>query len=229
MNVIESLSSKGVIKLSVFNDDRTEYKITLNDPYKEMSRRLAFALPLQNSHRLFIASQSSRADVLPAGEVVKQMETVVIKTKNDNSIYWSRGTNECGDYVCMYNNLNCINHPPGTSGTRMPVVGARHRVNGVETVYYGCSAMWASKNPTWETTIDGVRMPMEFYVDDPSKQSGSQYLSTIYWKHVVLTDANGEALVEFYTGDITGRFRVVVQGVTDTDVFYGDHSFEVQK
>jgi len=32
----------------------------------------------------------------------------------------------------------------------------------------------------------------------------------------------------FYTGDITGRFRVVVQGVTSRDVVYAEHFFEVK-
>jgi uncharacterized protein YfaS (alpha-2-macroglobulin family) len=72
---------------------------------------------------------------------------------------------------------------------------------------------------------------MEFYVEDLSKKevSGPQYLSTIFWKHAIVTDEKGEASVEFYTGDITGRFRIVVQGITDNDVIYGDRFFEVEK
>jgi hypothetical protein len=227
---IENLSSNGVIKLSVFNEDKLDYRVTVIDPYKDMNKRLGAALSFETD-RFFISSQTSRSNVLPAGEVAKQMATVVIKTQKDNSIYWSSGANECGDYVCMFNILNCLNHPPGTSGTHAPVVGGFYMVNGVRTSYYGCSELWKGKNKSYEAIIDGIRTPMEFYVEDLSKKevSGPQYLSTIFWKHAIVTDEKGEASVEFYTGDITGRFRIVVQGITDNDVIYGDRFFEVEK
>ena len=159
------------------------------------------------------------------------MATVVVKAKKDNSIYWARGANECGDYVCQYNILNCMNHPPGTYGTHAPVVGSRYVVNGSQTIYYGCSELWKGKNKDYETTLDGLRMPVEFYVDDLSKKAASdpQYLSTIYWSHAMVTDSKGEASVEFFTGDIAGRFKVVLQGITETDVIYGEQFFEVVK
>jgi hypothetical protein len=230
MDMIEDLSLKGVIKLAVLNEDKLLYKIILNDPYKDMNRMLASHVQLENT-RLFIASHSSRADLLPAGEVVRKMAAVIIKARKDNSIYWSKGANVCGDYVCMYNVLNCINHPPGTNGTHAPVVGGRYRVFGGETTYNGCSELWKGKNKDYETTVDGIRTPMEFYVDDLSKKelSDPQYLSTIYWNHAVVTDGNGEASLEFYTGDIAGRFRIVLQGVTNNDVLYGEQFFEVVK
>jgi hypothetical protein len=228
MNMIENLSSKGVIKLAVLNEDKHLYKIVLNDPYKALNSKLASLLQLENN-RLFTASQSSRADVLPSGEVAKKMAVVVIKTKKDNSIYWSKGANVCGDYGCLYKLLNCLNHPPGTNGTHAPIVGGRYMVFGRETIYYGCSELWKGKNKDYEVTIDGIRVPMEFYVDDLSKKelSDPQYLSTIYWNHAVVTDSNGEASMEFYTGDIVGRFRIVLQGITENDVVYGEQFFEV--
>jgi hypothetical protein len=228
MDMIENLSLNGVIKLAVLSEDKLLYKIVLNYPYKNLNSKLASRLQLENN-RLFIASQSSRADVLPSGEVAKKMAAVVIKTKKDNSIYWSKGANVCGDYVCMYNILNCLNHPPGTSGTHAPIVGGRYMVFGRETIYYGCSELWRGKNKDYETTIDGIGAPMEFYVDDLSKKelSDPQYLSTIYWNHAIVTDSNGEASMEFYTGDIVGRFRIVLQGITENDVVYGEEFFEV--
>lgn len=230
MEMIQRLSSKGVIKLAVLNEDKLLYKIALNDPYKDMNKKLASRVQVENN-RLFIASQSTKASVLSSDEVAKKMVAVVIKTTKDNSIYWSKGANVCGDYVCMFNVLNCQNHPPSTNGTHAPVVGERYLVDGRETTYYGCSELWKGKNKDYEVTIDGLRTPMEFYVEDLSKKelSDPQYLSTIYWSHAILTDSNGKASVEFYTGDIVGRFRVVLQGITDNDVIYGDQFFEVAK
>ncbi len=229
MEIIEKLSLQGVIKLTVFNEDKLEYKITLNDPYKEMGKKLSSSIALENN-RLFMSSQSSTASLLPPGEVAKQMATVVVAAKKDNSIYWTRGTNECGDWVCVNNVLNCMNHPPSNVGTKLPVLGAIYTINGRNSITYsGCTKMWEKLNPSFEATIDGLRSPKDFYVEDLTKVSGDQFLSTLYWKHAVLTDDKGEASLEFYTGDITGRFRIVVQGLTDDDVLYGDHFFEVQK
>jgi uncharacterized protein YfaS (alpha-2-macroglobulin family) len=79
--------------------------------------------------------------------------------------------------------------------------------------------------------MGGIYSQKEFYVVDLSKTEASdpQYLSTIYWNHSLLTDDNGEAKVTFYTSDITGKFRIVIQGITSSNVVYGEHSFEVRK
>ena len=37
-----------------------------------------------------------------------------------------------------------------------------------------------------------------------------------------------ETNLSFYTSDITGKFRIVVQGITSNDVIYGEHFFEVK-
>jgi hypothetical protein len=54
------------------------------------------------------------------------------------------------------------------------------------------------------------------------------FFSTIYWNYGLILNGNKEANLEFYTSDITGKFRVVVQGITNNDVIYGEHYFDVK-
>ena len=55
-----------------------------------------------------------------------------------------------------------------------------------------------------------------------------QFLSTLFWKPGVVPDENGETEFSFFTGDITGKFRIVAQGIGVKDVIYGESSFIVK-
>lgn len=37
-----------------------------------------------------------------------------------------------------------------------------------------------------------------------------------------------ETEFSFYTGDITGVFKIIIQGITDNDVVYSENKFEVK-
>ena len=53
------------------------------------------------------------------------------------------------------------------------------------------------------------------------------FVSTLYWNHGVLLNSKDQEFT-FYTGDITGKFRIVVQGMSNTDLIYGQQFFEVK-
>jgi hypothetical protein len=66
---------------------------------------------------------------------------------------------------------------------------------------------------------EGVQTPREFY--EPKYDSKTELSSRIpdfrnllHWAPEVNTDANGNAIVQFYTSDQTGTYKVVVQGMT---------------
>jgi hypothetical protein len=50
----------------------------------------------------------------------------------------------------------------------------------------------------------------------------------LYWNYCALTNANGELELSFYTSDIPGKFRIVVQGIAKELVLYGEQFFEVR-
>jgi hypothetical protein len=213
------------------NDNWPEkFRINVNDPYALMNKNLASYLPFHDfAERNF--SQTSKAFVLQKNEVAKTLETVIIKAKKDKF----RGTNACGDYVCLFDVLNCINHP---NDGYHPVVGNSYRTRSFGQsavsyeVYRGCRALELQLSNGHRFAMEGIYSKKDFYVTDFTKSptSEQQYISTLYWNHAELTDNKGELEINFYTGDITGNFRIVIQGVTsDADVVYGEHFFQVKE
>jgi hypothetical protein len=67
----------------------------------------------------------------------------------------------------------------------------------------------------------------EFYVDAHAEPLEPAFESTLYWNHGLILGRAAKEL-EFYTGDITGKFRIVVQGMSTTDVLYGQYTIEVK-
>lgn len=60
----------------------------------------------------------------------------------------------------------------------------------------------------------------QFYVpkyqrDDPAPEIRSDFRNTIYWNPAVVTDAFGEAVLDFVTSDAIANFRVTVEGLSD--------------
>jgi hypothetical protein len=66
----------------------------------------------------------------------------------------------------------------------------------------------------------GIYAAQEFYPSDYSKISPSQpdNLSTIYWKFLAKVTSNKNAEFPFYTSDISGKFKIIVQGRTGKDI-----------
>jgi hypothetical protein len=217
-------------EITVRSDRQEEYAVAVNDPYAAMNKNLAASLLFPDySPRSF--AQSSQAFVLKKGEVVKTLKTVVVKaTKDDRTYLVQPGTNACGDYVCMNGILNCTNHP---NDRYQPVVGrtygTRYGAGSAVTPmrYDGCLAL---TNSEYKFSMQGIYKQKEFYVTDLTKAdiSDAQYLSTLYWNYSALTNANGELELSFYTSDIAGKFRIVVQGITKDLVLYGEQFFEVR-
>jgi hypothetical protein len=83
---------------------------------------------------------------------------------------------------------------------------------------------------TYILRFNGINGAQEFYPADYSKKlEEKQYLSTLYWKHLVKISSVKDAELSFYTGDITGKFKIVIQGITGNDVTYGETTFNVTK
>ncbi len=65
--------------------------------------------------------------------------------------------------------------------------------------------------------LDGLDTPRIFYsprYDGPAKESKLyDGRATLYWNPSVRTDQNGEATVEFFTGDRKTEMEVIVNGI----------------
>ncbi|HEX8335063.1 MAG TPA: hypothetical protein VF622_20730 [Segetibacter sp.] len=224
------------VQLSVNDKQRDKYSIKVKNAYEELNKKLASTL-LINNYNIKSFRQTTETVVLKKEEGGHKLLDVTVVAKNDNSIYRSKpGPNACGDYVCVNGILNCANHP--FDGTH-PIVGMRYSkrnsFNQTPTtyVYTGCEALNKEKEMEKQSqaALNGFYLAKQFYVPDYSKVDAAdpQYASTLYWNYSILNDEKGEAEVTFYTSDIPGKFRVVIQGITGTNVVYGEHFFEVKK
>ena len=64
----------------------------------------------------------------------------------------------------------------------------------------------------------GYRWPVEFYspqYTDKSQKARPDHRTTLYWNPKVTTDANGHATVRFYASDVSKRYLVTLEGVSN--------------
>jgi hypothetical protein len=214
----------------IVNGHSQDYQIKVNDPYLAYNKALAkqivatrYELPLNQNTQEFVIKGFEHATNLH--------EVKILANKND----FLRGpgpggfnSNACGDYICLNRILNCSNHR-NDPGNRAPAQGEMVHMGGRGLIpYFGCSV-----GPVKEGMLSftGIYTAKTFYGADYSYINPTEpdYISTIFWKHSLIIDPNKEAEISFYTSDITGKFRIVVQGITTGDVVYGEDSFTVKK
>ncbi len=207
--------------LFINGKNNSDYNITVDD---EMLKE---GIRISKSHRneesiLPSALVNNSELVLKANEKIVQLKEVVIKSNKDNQLYG--GPNACGDYVCRYNILNCRNHL-NDSGNHPPEKGKSYIVDGQWIVYNGCSI------PDKKTFLEikGIQEGKEFYVDDYKDPLEPAFFSTLYWNHSIFLKPQEKQQISFYTGDITGKFSIIVQGITQNQVVYAEKHFEVRK
>ena len=164
--------------------------------------------------------KDAEQDQMNAQERGKTLEAVVVHSKEKFHAY---GTNECGDYVCQYNILNCINHPFPFS---KPIVGNTYRTNNAGTVLYqGC------KNGPIVNIDYLIYQAREFYGMDSAlmKQDTEEIMSTIYWKPLLYTNASGKLDYSFFTADLKGAYLLTIQGIAaDGSLIFGQKLLRVQ-
>jgi hypothetical protein len=202
--------------------EETNSQIAIKDPYHELSKMQASILDYP-SYDVGVTEKNTDSLVLKKGERAEALPEVIVKSsKKDN--FFSYQKNECGDYICQYHVLNCPNHPFG--GT-LPVVGNRYKIAyGGEIVYAGCAPQI-----NHHTFIEGIYTAKEFYQIDYTKLNSLEqsYTSTLYWNYSVAIGSDKPQELSFYTSDIPGKFKVIVQGVTTEGVVLGEYIFNVLK
>jgi hypothetical protein len=169
--------------------------------------------PLENNADLFVKSNEKSI----------RLQEVTISGRN-TSDRGTRGRNACGDFVCPFNVFNCTNHY-GDPNITQPIPGKVYKINGVSQPYPGCNVI--GDNIFFKT--EGVHLHKEFYVDDYKDPQEPAYSTTIFWNYGLRINKDKEVSVDFYTTDITGKFRVVVQGLTDKQVVHDEKFFEVKR
>lgn len=199
----------------------SNYTIKINDPYVVMNQKL---VKLFNAENPILPSvlQNNKELLLKSNEKVIRLKEVVIGGR-DNPVVG----NECGDYVCPYHILNCVNHV-NYRGNSLPIVGRTYlKYSGrTETVVYkGC---YVEPDESIFFKIKPIFLEKEFYKNDYKDPQEPAFFSTIYWNYGIFLTGDKETTIDFNASDITGKFRVVVQGILNDDVVFAEHYFEVK-
>jgi hypothetical protein len=208
--------------LSMVTPKYDQYDLKINEPQDELKKYLVQQNFEPIHTRAAILNENTQSITTLAG--IRLKEVVINKTKDDRTDFAKNSfANRCGDYVCRYNILNCPNHG-GDYGNTSPVNGKTYaNGRGGTTVYQGCTEQESKPNIT---ILKGINLPKEFYVADITNKNEPINFATVYWNYQVLV--NGETPISFNTGDLTGQFKIIVQGVTDGGVVYGEKEIRVK-
>ncbi|KQM69482.1 hypothetical protein ASE74_05705 [Pedobacter sp. Leaf216] len=208
--------------LSMATSKYDQYDLKIKEPQDELKKYLMQQNFEPLTTKSAILNEDTQSITSVAGISLK--EVVIKKTRDDRTDFAKNAfANGCGDYVCRYNILNCPNHNGDLENTS-PVKGKAYaNGRGGTTVYQGCTDQQSKPNIT---ILKGINLPKEFYVADINNKNEPINFATVYWNYQLLV--NGEIPITFNTGDLTGQFKIVVQGVTDGGVVYGEKEILVK-
>lgn len=220
------IDDKTDVWLSMNTKNPSIFSIKIDDPFTKIKSQLEQkSLKLKENPSL-LAVQNE--DII-ISQGINLKEVVIVKKKGDfnGSVPSERPkVNPCGDYVCNSNILNCINHF-GDSRNRPPKPNGRYRdQDGNPVSYFGCETKKVDANIA---ILKGIRMPKDFYKYDIRNMDEPINATTIYWNHKMVLSEVDKAEVNFTTGDVTGEFKIVVQGMTNKGPIYAEKIFSVLK
>jgi hypothetical protein len=88
------------------------------------------------------------------------------------------------------------------------------------STYRGDLGGFQPDSKTLMLTYEGLQAEREFYA--PRYETAQERTSTLpdtrnllLWSPRVKTNADGKAYIEFYTSDVSGKFNIVVQGLSN--------------
>ncbi|RNL56122.1 hypothetical protein [Pedobacter jejuensis] len=229
-NLLASDGKKLTIIVSGKNN--AGYTIEINDPHLLLNSNIAKNLASTGFGSIRNATNSID-NQLKGLENAYNLQDVIIKAKNSSgSIYAFKGepgTNDCGDFVDEAGHFNYekatkrYKPKPNTWYVIRTDLSAKGDWFTVKPYYFTtCTELKKSV-----TTIGGIYAERVFYGVN-NNPGEIQYLSTLLWKAGVKTNAEGEAIINFKTGDIADNFKIIVQGISSEDVFSGTTSFSVK-
>lgn len=217
------------IYLFVNSVNRDRFNIQINDGFNDMSQQFSKTAisPLNYANAGELPNNAEL--LINKSERIFRLKEVNIKGQKDENFnffkgFGNMGTNACGDYVCKYNILNCKNHINDAENTQ-PVPGATYK--GSAGPYLECKIFPQTEKSTFKE-FSAIRYPKEFYIDNYKDLTEPAFFSTIYWNYGTILNKEKDTEITFYTSDITGMFKIIVQGATSNDVIYAEKRFEVK-
>lgn len=212
-NLLSSESTKAWLNLG--NKNYLEYQVKINDPQEEIKEYIISKTYIPYTSKSVVLNEINQ-NIKISGINLKE----VIITANNNSML---KTNKCGDYVCRFNILNCENHR-GSIDNTVPVKGQMYVTGLRKFIYQGCVEKTALPNVV---LVDAINLPKEFYIADVTNKNEPINFPTVYWNYQFAI-GNKETPLSFNTGDLTGKFKIIIQGITENGVVYGEKEIVVK-
>lgn len=223
------VSSKKGVSFFMNEGERSNYEFRFQDEYSATLSDLLTRMSIVDSN-VVVNRSDSKALLLRKAEGIHVLnEVTVTSKKGEAGFHPFKGTgsmneNECGDYVCYNQILNCPNHKKDVLN-KAPVVGEKYytRFWPSKTTYFGCKEIKQKSIPS-SVTLKGIYDNTEFYSEDNShsKITDTDNPTTLYWNPGLIIDDEKEVKILINTGKQPGKFRLIIQGRTNDDVIYSE-------
>jgi hypothetical protein len=205
---------------------KQKLNVMMDSSYLNIQNRMS-RVPLPDAIWHTTTIDNSSRDILPDAGRYKQMETVVIQSKNALPRFASK---TCNDWVCQYNILNCDNHPVGS----YPVSGetyfyrAKPGEEAQKVIYVACDRA-DLVGPQPFATIKSLNVAKEFYQTDYTNPANvaPEYLTTLYWNPSI-NFTSSTFRDNFAASDLKGTFVCVVEGFINDEPVHLKYTFEVK-
>lgn len=221
------------VTISIANGNKQDYQIQLYDSLGMALENFISQHPIQQEPRLPALDNPLSTILKTQGSIT--LESVTIKgngrgmSKQPGKI---PGANPCGDYVDEFGYLN-YPKSAGQPGLYQPVAGRQYKRridkddNGHQFVVEAVTYAGCEDKKNVYARFPGIRMEKRFYGPDPSAKDQQQQ-TTLFWRAQHLTDQSGRAVLDFFSGQLKGNFKVTVQGITEDNILYGTSEFDIR-
>lgn len=221
------VNSEKKIRFSVNKDERSMYQFQFLDQYHLLNEKIATEIDVKN-YDLPNRSINSKDLIFKEEASVHVLDEVIVramKKGGDYSYFKGSGTmneNECGDYVCYNNILNCKDHK-NDMRNRAPVVGEKYysKYTSIKLNYFGCKEFKNTDTVSF-SFLKGINDNREFYRTSgfESRVIETDNMTTLYWNPSLFLDSEKEIKLSIPIGTITGKFKIIIQGRTNNDVLF---------
>lgn len=221
------VNSENKIRFLVNKDERSIYQFKFLDQYHLLAKKIAAEIDVRNLD-LPNRSMNSKDLLFKEESSVHVLDEVIVsatKKGGDYSYFKVSGTmneNECGDYVCYNNILNCKDHK-NDMRNRAPVVGEKYysKYTSIKLNYFGCKEL-KNNNTASFSFLKGIYDNREFYKETnfESKVIETDNMTTLYWNPSLFLDSEKEIQLSIPISTIIGKVKIIIQGRTNNDVLF---------
>ena len=198
--------------------NQSNYKIKINDPFDSITETLVKGMKPSALKSMISQEESSIIKGLQNVVALKEVQ-ITANTGAIRGTSGEKGANECGDYVDNNDQYGILNYPGTPLKDRLKPIPGRYYMKrtDLQGSYFKVERVWYSgcltDSERKATAIKGINSGKEYYMATAG-DSDSDYRSTLYWHSGVHVDTTGQFAFTFKTGEVAGKFLIIIQGIS---------------